>query len=183
MLYAFFKWQTDTESYFTRKQWRERNDTLFIYLFLRWSWSRRLNLCLSFCFSLSRNTDAYRCFTKTPLVEYPNFSKVICFSKEKPREEGKLLVPSNLHCYLDTFWYLDTRECSIFFLFKSIKTSYHQCMLHSRHKHNVTKSKTNENCYQLREQWFLPSVLPHSLSSERNTFSLSRGRPKIMYVL
>ena len=71
-------------------------------------------------------------------------------------------------------------ECSENVPFMSLKTSYHQCKLHSRHKNNVQKSKRNENCYKLWEQRFLPSVLPRSLSSERKTFSLPRGRPKIM---
>ena len=64
-------------------------------------------------------------------------------------------------------------------LFMSLKALYHQCKLHNRHKDNVQKSQMNENCYKLREQWFRPSVLPLSLSSEMKTFSPPRGRPKI----
>ena len=71
-------------------------------------------------------------------------------------------------------------QCSESFVSMSLKTAYRQCMRHNRHKGNVQKSKRNENCYKLWEQRFLPSVLPRSLSSERKTFSLPRGRPKIM---
>ena len=115
----------------------------------------------------------------------------------------QLLVPSNSHCFLDTFCclyiskniipsaatsrhkrmfrkcssldvakkkyiYISSAlatqqtqgECSENVPFMSLKTSYHHYMLHSRHIDNVHKSKRNENCYKLREQWFLPSVLP-----------------------
>ncbi len=71
-------------------------------------------------------------------------------------------------------------QCSESFVSMSLKTAYRKCMRHNRRKDNVQKSKRNENCYKLWEQRFLPSVLPRSLSSERKTFSLPRGRPKIM---
>ena len=112
----------------------------------------------------------------------------------KARGEGKLFIPSSLHCYLHTFCCLhisknimlsalatqQTGEYSENVLFMSLKALYHQCRLHYRHKDNVHKSQMNEKCYKLRKQWFLASVLPHSLWSERNTFSLPRRRPKIM---
>ena len=48
-----------------------RRMIIIIYLFLRWGSSRRLNLCLSFCFSLSHDTDASQrhSWTETQISE------------------------------------------------------------------------------------------------------------------
>jgi len=51
--------QTDTESHFTRKQWRNINDIyLFIFDLKLEQESESTGISLSFCFSLSHNTDA-----------------------------------------------------------------------------------------------------------------------------
>jgi len=91
-----------------------------------------------------------------------------------------LYVAENIIIILNVGSTTDTRQCSENVLFVSLKTSYHQRWLHNRHKDNVQESKRNENCYKLQEQWFRPSVLPPSLSSEMNTFLLPRPRHKTM---
>ena len=87
---------------------------LFIYLFLRWSSSRRLNLYLCFCFTLNHDTNASQKH-RWAEIQIAEKSSAFRTKKEKARGERKLLVPSNSHRFLDTF-------CCLY-IFKNIMQS------------------------------------------------------------
>ena len=163
-----------TESHFTRKQWWERK-----YIFWWW-WGGWLSLFIYFWDGARAGDWIYACPFVSVLVMIQMLHKDTAGRKSKFLK-WQLLVPSNSHCFLDTFcclyiskniipsaatsrhkrmfrkcssldvakkniyiisvgYTIDRRTmCSENVLFMSLKTSYHQRWLHSRHKENVQK--------------------------------------------
>ena len=103
-----------------------------------------------------RCLDTRECSENVLLMSLKNHIISVCYTADTRTmlKKCSLYVAKNI--ISSVFATQQTQEqCSENVLFMSLKTSYHQRWLHSRHKENVEKSKRNENCYK-----FAGAIIP-----------------------